>query len=447
MLSSALSLVRRIRSVGSTSLRSALSSVAPGALGVALVLGLSGDAQAADQWKDKGKECDQTVFKDPGGASIPDLSKCSKAWVAYRTDYKAVKGDYKDRVVMAMKLLYAKGDEADAERSQEILSRLGVSDLPSRSGAKAGAGNSGGTAKAAAKPERKPFDPPEPDKKAIAAAEKHFKAGFAAYGKKDWAKAAAAYEKMIEVAPGYAKGHFNAACIYSLQKDEKKMANALMNLWDMTGSKSKVVAEKAKEMLEFVKKDEDFAETRQESTEYKRIMGFAKVKVINHLGEKGEENVDNLMGSVKKLGYEAAMKDSDKKVAKFPIIYFTDHSKNQAYLIKQLIEHPKLETKYLDKEKLCSDDGCYDVVVQWSDDVKGDPKKHVADPKDAEKKIEELEAKQDEMLRKPDEVLDEVDDALSKPDEVTDKVEEITNKPGKAVEKVEKTIDKIKGKF
>ncbi|HRE90885.1 MAG TPA: hypothetical protein PK095_17310 [Myxococcota bacterium] len=435
MLSSAPTLLRRIA-----------MTVAPSALGVAFALALSGDAHAADQWKDKGKECDQTVFKDPGGASLSDLSKCSKAWAAYRTDYKGVKGDYKDRVVMAMKLLYAKGDEGDAERSQEILSRLGVTDLPSRSGAKAGAGNSGG-AKAAAKPTRKTFDPPEPDKKAIAAAEKHFKAGFAAYGKKDWAKAAAAYEKMIEVAPGYAKGHFNAACIYSLQKDEKKMANALMNLRDMTGSKSKVVAEKAKEMLEFVKKDEDFKETRYESAEYKRIMGFAKVKVINHLGEKGEENIDNLMGSMKGLGYESAMKESDKKVSKFPIIYFTDHSKNQAYLIKQLIEHPKLETKYLDKEKLCSDDGCYDVVVQWNDDVKGDPKKHVADPKDAEKKIEDLEAKQDEMLRKPDEVLDEVDDALSKPDEVTDKVEELTDKPGKAVEKVEKTIDKIKGKF
>lgn len=434
-------------SAAPTLLRRIASTVAASAVGVTLSLALSGDAHAADQWKDKGKECDQTVFKDPGGASVPDLSKCSKAWVAYRTDYKAVRGDYKDRVVLAMKLLYAKGDDGDAERSEEILSRLGVTDLPSRSGKSGSTGTATSTAKAPAKAERKPFDPPEPDKKAIAAAEKHFKAGFAAYGKKDLAKAAAAYEKMIEAAPGYAKGHFNAACIYSLQKDEKKMANALMNLRDMTGSKSKVVAEKAKEMLEFVKKDEDFAETRQESTEYKRIMGYAKVKVINHLGEKGEENVDNLMGSVKKLGYEAAMKDSDKKVAKFPIIYFAEHSKNQAYLVKQLIEHPKLETKQLDKEKLCGDDGCFDVVVQWSDDVKGDPKKHVADPKDAEKKIADLEKKQDEMLRKPDEVLNEVDDALSKPEEVTDKVEDITNKPGKAVEKVEKTFDKIKGKF
>lgn len=416
-----------------------------GALGLTFAVAMGGSALAADQWKEKGKECDQTVFKDPGGAAMADLSKCSKAWVAYRTEYGAVKGDYKDRVVMAMKLLYAKGDEADAERSEEILSKLGVKDLPSRTAK--GGGESSGPKPVAAKQERKPFDPPEPDKKAIAAAEKHFKAGFAAYGKKDLPKAGAAYEKMVEAAPGYAKGHFNAACIFSLQKDEAKMAKYLMNLRDMTASKSKVVAEKSKEMLELVKKDEDFKETRYESSEYKRIMGFAKVKVINHLGEKGEENVDNLLGSMKELGYEGEMKDSEKKVAKYPIIYFTDHSKTQAYLIKQLIEHPKLETKYLAKDKLCGEDGCYDVVVQWNDEVKGDPKKFVADPKDAEKKIQDLEKKQDEILAKPDAVIDEVDDALSKPEEVTDKVEELTNKPGKAVEKVEKTMDKIKGVF
>ncbi len=424
--------------------RLSVSLFTRGALGLTAAVALGGSALAADQWKDKGKECDQTVFKDPGSAELPALSKCSKAWVAYRVEYGAVKGDYKDRVILAMKILHRDGDEADAERAKEILGKLGVADVAPRT-AKAG-GNSGAKP-VAAKAERKPFDPPEPDKKAIAAAEKHMKTGLAAYGKKDLGKAVAAYEKMVEVAPGYAKGHFNAACIYSLQKDEAKMARSLTNLRDMTASKSKVVAEKAKEMLERVKTDEDFKETRYESAEYKRIMGFAKVKVINHLGEKGEENVDNLLGSMKELGYEGEMKDSDKKVAKFPIIYFTDHSKTQAYFIKQLIEHPKLETKHLPKDKLCGEDGCYDVVVQWSDEVKGDPKKFVADPKDAEEKIKDLEKKQDEILSKPDEVIDEVDDALSKPGEVTDKAEELMNKPGKAVEKVEKTLDKVKGVF
>lgn len=412
---------------------------APAALGFALALTLfSGDASAADQWKAHGKECDAGVFKSPADAEIPAISKCSKAWVAYRTDYKAVKGDYKDRVVMAMKLLFAKGDEADAERSKEILGRLGVTDLPNRGGASAAK-----AAKAPAKQARKPFNPPAADKKQIAAAEKHFKTGFAAYKKKDMAKAAEAYVKMVEVAPGYAKGHFNAACVYALQKDEPNMAKFLMNLRDMATAGD---AEAVK-MIGLAKTDADFAEFKDESTEYKRIIGYAKIKIINHLGENGEENLDNLMSSLKTLGYETAMKESEKKVSKFPIIYFSDHSKTAAFITKELINHPKVETKYLDKAKLCGDDGCFDVVVQWNDEVKGDPKKHVADPKDAEKKIASLEKKQDEILSKPDEVIDEVDDALSKPDEVTDKVEGIIEKPGKAVEKVEKTLDKVKGVF
>ncbi len=413
---------------------------APAAMGFALALTLfAGEASAADQWKDKGKECDASVFKSPADSEIPAISKCSKAWVAYRTDYKAVKGDYKDRVVMAMKLLYAKGDEADAERSKDILARLGVSDLPNRSG---GATTAKGT-KPAGKEARKPFNPPAADKKQIAAAEKHFKTGFAAYKKKDMAKAAEAYVKMVEVAPGYAKGHFNAACAFALQKDEPNMAKYLMNLRDMATAGD---AEAVK-MIELAKTDADFAEFKDESSEYKRIIGYAKIKVINHLGEKGEENVDNLMSSLKSLGYETAMKDSEKKVSKFPIIYFAEHSKTAAFITKELISHPKVETKYLDKEKLCGEDGCFDVVVQWNDEVKGDPKKHVADPKDAEKKIQALEKKQDEILSKPDEVIDEVDEALGKPEEVTDKAEEILEKPGKAVEKVEKTLDKVKGVF
>lgn len=418
---------------------------APGAFAAFAALGVltlgAGSAHANDQWKERGKECDATVFKSPADAETSEISKCSKVWVAYRTNYAAVKGEYKDRVVLAMRLLYAKGDDADAERSKEILERLGVTDLPKRT---ARGESSQGRPKAQAKPARQPFNPPAPDKKQIAAAEKHFKAGFAAYKKNDHAKALAAYEQMVAAAPGYAKGHFNAACIHALQKNEAGMAKYLMNLRDMATAGN----EDAAKMLKLTRTDTDFDGIRDESTEYKRITGYAKVKLINHMGERGEENIDNLKSSLEQLGYATAMKDSSKKVAPFPIVYFTDHSKNQAFITTKLITHPKLETKYLEKDKLCGEDGCFDVVVQWSDEVKkGDPPKHVADPKDAEKKIADLEKKQDEILRKPDEVLGEVDDALSKPEEVSDKVEEIMDKPGKAVEKVEKTLDKVKKIF
>ncbi len=402
------------------------------ALGIALAAG--GTALAADQWKDKGKECDAGAFKSPTTASLDELIHCSKAWTAYRTDLKPVKGEYKDRVVLAMKLVYAKApDEADAGRAQRILSQLGVTDLPARTAE---------PPKPKAPP-RPTFNPPEPSKKDIAAAEKHFKNGFKAYKAKDFDKAVDFYLKMVDAAPGYAKGHFNAACIYALKKDEPNMAKYLLNLRDMSAAGNKDAAE----MLKLTRTDGDFAEFKDESTEYKRITGYAKVLVINDIGENGEENVDYLVDSMKELGYVTQTKDSDKKPLKKPHIFFAGHARTQAYITKKLISHPGLVTKQLPKDKLCNDDGCFDVVVQWSDDVKGEPKRYVADPDEAEEKLDKLEAEQDEILAKPDEAIDEIDEALGKPEEVQDRIDDNLERPGKAIDKVDKTIDKIKDVF
>jgi hypothetical protein len=393
-----------------------------------------GDAMAADQWSTRGKECDAGAFKAPESAEVTELSKCSKAWAAYRTDYGPVKGAYKDRVVLAMQILYKKGDDTDAARAKDILAKLGVTELPSR------------VAAAPPKPKAPPrevFNPPPPTKAEMAAAKKLNAAGYAAHQKGDLAKALANYEQAIAKAPGHPTWHYNAACISALQKDEQRMAKHLMNLRDLaTNGNAEAAAN-----LKSARTDKDFAGIRDESSEFKRITGYARLKVINHLGAKGEENVENLIGSLEKLGYVPDSKNSEKKVEKFPIIYFAEHARTQAYVTKQLIEHPKLQTKLLPKDKLCGEDGCYDVVVQWSDEVKGEAKTRVADPADAEKKIAELEKKQDELLSKPDDAIDELNEALDKPAEAQEKIEELVNKPGEAVEKVEKTMDKVKSIF
>ncbi len=395
---------------------------------------IAGEAMAADQWATKGKECDTGAFSAPESAEVAELSKCSKAWAAYRTDYGPVKGAYKDRVVLAMQILYKKGDDGDAARAKDILAKLGVTELPSR------------VAEAPPKPKAPPrevFNPPAPSKAEVTAAKKLITAGLAAHKKGDLPKALASYEQAIEKAPGHPDGHYNAACISALMKDEPRMAKHLMNLRDLGANGN---AEAAKQM-KMTRTDKDFDGVREESSEFKRITGYARIKVINHLGEKGEENVENLIGSLEKLGYKPDSKDSEKKGDKFPVVYFAEHAGTQAYVTKQLIEHPKLQTKLLPKEKLCGEDGCYDVVVQWSDDVKGEAKTRVSDPADAEKKIAALEKKQDELLSKPDDAIDELNEALDKPAEAQEKIEELVNKPGEAVEKVEKTIDKVKSIF
>ena len=256
-------------------------------------------------------------------------------------------------------------------------------------------------------------------------------------------KALAAYLKAVDAAPGYPDGHYNAACIYALQKDEANMAKYLMNLRDLAGAGDK----RAADQLKMTRTDKDFEAVRDTSTEFKRITGYARMRVINKLGELGEENVDNLVASMKKLGYAADSieKDVDKR-QKAPTLYYIDSATGPAYIVKQLIKHPDLEVKLMDT--LCTEDNqCFDVVVQWGDTVKGDPKQRVADPKDAEKEIQNLERKQDEILAKPNEVMDDVEDALDKPAQVQKKVEDILDKPGKAVEKTEKTINRIKDFF
>jgi hypothetical protein len=394
----------------------------------------AGNALAADQWPSKGKECDTGAFKTPESTEVAELSRCSKAWIAYRTDLKAVKGEYKDRVVLAMQILYKKGDEADATRAKDILGKLGITELPTRVAAEPPKPKV---------PPRKVFSPPAPTKAELAAAKKTNGAGYGAAQKNELKKAIELYEKAIAAAPGWPIPHYNAACIAARLKEEPRMANHLMNLRDLALGGN---AEAAGYMKQ-ARTEKDFTGFRDESTEFKRITGYAKIKVINHIGEKGEENVDNLVGSLEKLGYSAESKESEKKVDKMPVIYFAEHARTQAFVTKQLIDHPKLQTKAMPKDKLCGDDGCYDVVVQWSDETKGDPKSRVADPATAEKKIAELEKKQDELLSKPDEAIDELNEALDKPAEAQEKIENLVDKPGKAVEKVEKSIDKVKSIF
>jgi len=403
-------------------------------LAAAITMMIAGPALAADQWKDKGKECDDGAFKDPAGATMDDLVLCSKLWQAYRTDLKPVKGAYKDNVVAAFTRIYVKGEEAPSKRAKAVLAQLGVTDLPERNA----------EPPKPKTPPRQAFAPKAPTKAEITKAEAQFKNGFKAYKAKDFKKAGDFYVKMVEAAPGYAKGHFNAACAFALQKDEPNMAKYLMNLRDMSAAGDK----SAVEMMKLVKTDADFADFKNESDEYKRITGYARILIVNHLAEKGEENVDNLTGSLKKLGYDVTVTDAEKKnPKKNPIIVYGEQSRVAAYIAKKLISHPKTETAATPKEKRCKDGDCYDVVIHWNDEVKGDPKKFVADPDEAEKKLDALEKEQDEILSKPEDAVDEVDDALGKPEEVQDRIEDNLERPGKAIDKAGKTLDKVKGAF
>jgi hypothetical protein len=398
---------------------------------------LPGTASAAS-WADQKADCEKTAFGDPEGAAIAKITDCAYRWASYRPPLKGLKDDLKKKVIAALKRLWAESpSKEDANLAREELKLLGVTELPERAVATA-------PPKPAA-PARVPFSAPEPDKKAIAAADKAFKKGYGLYQKKKYAEALAAYEEMVKVAPGYPNGHYNVACMHALLGDEAKMVEALRKLSDLAAAGHEAAGQQLKQTWVppegKEKADPDFDGMRDKSADFKAVTGYAKIKVVNQIPDFDEDNPDNIVKSLKKLGYRPDFKDSDKKPStKHPVIQYAEHARATAWLLRKLITHPKTEATVFPAEDL----GGYDIIVAWSDDVKSEQENSwVADPKKAEKELDDLARQQDELLRKPEEKAEELEEALNKPAEVQENIEEQLKRPGEAIDRTKKSVDKI----
>ncbi len=403
--------------------------------GSVIALGALAAPALADASWDKNKgDCDEAVFAAPADAPDKKLTICVHRWATYRKDVKSVKGDYKARVVRAITRLYVIGDNEDAVVSKKALAALGVTELPERGGAAAAA-----TPARPKMPAREKYTPPKAEIKEKAKAERHFSAGLKYAKKKKYEAALKEYRKMVDVAPGWSKSHYNVACMQSLLEDEKGMLESLRNLADMASNGDR----EAGDMLRLTWKDEDFGKYKG-TTSFKEVTGYATIRIVNEVPDLDEDNPFNLEGSLKKLGYDPELKDADKQSHKHPVIYYAPHARTVAFIVRKLVKHPKTVVEQHDAEAL----GGLDVVIRWSDNLKKEQSKvYIEDPKDAEEALDDLARKQDEILSQPEDAVDEMNETLGKPGEVQDSIEENLERPGKAVERVEKTIDKLKNPF
>jgi len=398
-------------------------------------LALSAGTASADAGWDKNKgDCEETAFADPDNVEVKKLVTCIYRWETHRKDIKGATGAFRARVISAAKRLYILGDDEDAAVSSRALERLGVTTLPVRGKAAAAA------ATKPKEPKRKAFSAPEPDKKEKASADKYFKKGYGLAAKKKYDDALGQYLKMVDAAPGYAKGHYNVACMYALLEDEGKMVEYLRNLNDLAGAGNTDAAP----MVRLTWTDTDFDGIRNGSVRYKDVTGYALIRIVNEIPDLDEDNPFNLELSLKKLGYKPEIMDADKQSYKHPVIYYAPHARSAAYVVKTLIKHPKTQV-----EMHAADDlGGFDVIVRWSDDIKKEQNKsYVKDPADAEKELDSLARKQDELLRQPEDAVDEMNDVLGKPAETQENIEENLERPGKAIDRAEKTLDKLKNPF
>lgn len=410
----------------------------------AVVAITTGTAVADKGWEKNKADCDETVFADPEKATLGKVVKCVYTWETHRKDLKKVKGDYRNNVVAAINRVYAYGDNEDMAVAERALKRLGVNELPERQVKARPA-----LAKA---PPRKKWVADPPTKPQIAAAEKHFKTGRGHAKKKKYAEALAAYQKMIDVAPGYAKGHYNVACMHALLGQEDKMVEALRNVNDIAAANPE--DENAANMLRktwanrpdmkppFDERDEDFDGIRDTSAGFKEVTGYGKIQVVNEIPDDDSDNTDNLIDSLKKLSYAPEYAEKKRKEKrKYPVIMYAPHARSVAFVIHKIMNHPGTKAEAAYPEDLNG----FDVVVYWSAEVKnGEVTTHVQSPKDAGKELDKLAREQDKILRQPEEAVDEMNAVLDKPGEVQDDIENVLQKPGQMLDRAGKTVDKLK---
>ncbi|MCB9728504.1 MAG: hypothetical protein H6746_08505 [Deltaproteobacteria bacterium] len=397
-----------------------------GLLAAMLLLALPAHA-ADDAWKRHGGDCDDSAFAKPEATPLDAIARCVKLFQAYQNP-DTVTGDYRGRVVTAMKRLYVAGSEQDAHVAKLALARLGETELPERVVA------APKPAQPVAPP-RKKCDVPTPDKAALKKANAAFKKGYAAYKKGKYDQSLERYLDAVAAAPGWPKGRYNAAAMYAMTGDAKSAVESLRCLQDIGDDAS----------IEYLKKartDTDFASIRSTSAEFKEVTGYAKIKLGNGLGELGEDNVDNIEASMEKLGYPITEITETGKPYAEPHIWYKPECMRAAYFLIKVMNHPDTRTHRIDW-----DNEDYDVIVAWGDTVeKGkEPRMRVQDPADAEKKMDDLRREENALLAKPEDAANKVENVVEAPERMGDKATKGVERAGRTVEKIQNVGEKIKG--
>ena len=419
-----------------------------------LVLGLSLclsgwplEATAQSMWRDYREDCDSTAFDEPEEASLEKIAHCVRLWHAYR-DVASVGRFERARVIHAMQRLYSEGSESDVHVAGIGLARLRATTAPERRTPRAvgdradsttggadvrtGGGSTGDVSSL-----RGTCDTSKPSAGQIRVAEKFIKKAQSLSRAGDGPGALEKALGAVEAAPGDVGARYVAAVMHA-RLDQAQEAAVQLACMQAVGS------DEAVERLRKARRDKAFHGIRDKSPEFKRVTGYARIKVGNALGEYGEDNVDNLEASLEKLGYPVATVTSTDKKYVEPHIWFREEVRGTAYFAIKLMKHPKLRQHPIDW-----DDEEFDIIIAWGDKVKRgkEPKLWVGDPNDEPMTIRGLERAQDDALRKPEKFASDVDRAVDAPDRAVRRVEGRIDRTERTLNRLENTGSKIKGLF
>lgn len=409
-------------------------------------LALTSPSHAQNMWNKHKWDCQETAFSDPE-TPLQVVARCVRIWEAYR-DLATVKQEERDRVVRVIRRLYREGSDKEAHIARIALNRLGVAQLPKRrplsAAARAGTGDAAaGTptdadiAATAAPETRIRCTVPPPSRAERKAAQKRIRAGKKAAKRNDQEEALAHHLAAVDLAPGLAAARYHAAAGHAALGQDAEMVEQLTCL-QAIGDKDAVTH------LRKARRDDDFRDIRDRSAGFKRVTGYARIKIGNSLGEYGEDNVENLEASLERLGMRVEEVTSTTKKYGEPHIWFKPECKTAVYFVMKVMAHPRTKTHII-----TWDDEPFDVMIAWGDAVRkgSEPKVYVRDPQDAERKLNDLANAQDEALRKPEAIANDVDRAVGTPERVEQKVDGSIRRAGRTLERIESSGDKIKRIF
>ncbi|HAN31431.1 MAG TPA: hypothetical protein DCQ06_07520, partial [Myxococcales bacterium] len=281
---------------------------------------------------------------------------------------------------------------------------------------------------------RKRYDPPAASKGNQASSASKTKAGIKLLLKKRYSSGVRTLHAAIKLNPRNEKAIYNYACGLSLSKKRKDALQWLQNLADL-GS------EASSEHLIKARSDGDFTAIRSQS-EFKRITGYARIYVINHIGMAGEKAVENIETVLKKLGHTDIKLGNNDKPRNEPELLFRQPSAAQVSLLAELLNHPRTR---LGKIK---DDAPYDIIIHWGAKVKkkdGQVSVESFGPSTVDKKLDAARSKQNRILAKPERAINKVDRVVSSPERAYKKVENMGKRADRTYKKTKGVFNKVKG--
>lgn len=394
---------------------------------------------AATPWDRQKGNCDG-ILATPDKVALEELKYCVALWEAYR-DISTLKPGEREAVAPAFQRLYREGDEEGRHLARNALGRLGFTpqaESPEELERKRQAAQTA--------PGRKKYRPHKAEPADQKAAQKIRAQAYKAYKKRDYRGALDLLAQALERDPAYVQALYDAACCYALVGDTDNAIEYLLRLADI-GDKE------ALERLRRARKDRDFEGMRDEPG-FKKATGFARVKVFNGMPpadrEVGEDNVFLLVEMLRnpKLGYEVVEGGDDKHVRDRPHIWYKEHSKLQAYVVRKLIGHPRALLIPVPPDRETD----FDILVSWADKVEANEFGEKSSKYslvggggkgggggggaslDPEKRVDQALRDQDEALRQPEEYA-------RKTERVIDTPERMQNKAESAVDRVESTVN------